>query len=239
MKLKFKKKNKKINQKTMLKNSNRKTSLNFYKLFKKIFDFLFSLLFLIISLPLFILISLFIKLSSRGPIFYLQERIGKNNIPFRCIKFRTMHPEAKDILENLLIKDDKLKKEFEETHKLKNDPRITIIGKFLRKTSLDELPQLINVLKKEMSIVGPRPLPKNIENKIKKSIKIKRRKILPGITGMSQINYTGKNRRLSEKVKLDIKFIDNYSLNNYFKILIKTPIIVFIRFFRNKSSIIK
>ena len=95
-----------MNQKIMKKNSNQKSLFNFYKLFKKLFDLSFSLLFLIISLPFFIIISLFIKLSSRGPIFFFQERIGKNNIPFRCIKFRTMYPEAKDILENLLMKDD-------------------------------------------------------------------------------------------------------------------------------------
>ena len=130
----------------MKKNSNKKSSFKFYKLFKKVLDLLFSLFFLIITLPFFIIIALFIKLSSRGPIFFLQERIGKNNIPFRCIKFRTMYPEAKDILENLLIKDDKLKG-IDETHKIKNDPRITTIGKLLRKTSLDELPQFINVLR--------------------------------------------------------------------------------------------
>ena len=90
-----------------------------------------------------------------------------------------------------------------------------------------------------MSIVGPRPLPKSIEKKIKKSIRLKRRKILPGITGMSQINYTGKNRKLTEKIKLDLQLIDNYTLYNYFKILLRTPIILIIRFFKNKSSIIK
>ena len=83
----------------MIKNSKRKKSLNFYKLFIQFLDFLFSIFFLIASLPFFLLISLLIKLSSRGPIFFLQERVGKNNIPFKCIKFRIMHPEAKDILQ--------------------------------------------------------------------------------------------------------------------------------------------
>ena len=87
----------------MIENLNINRSLYFYRLLKKFFDIFFSLFFLIFSLPLFLIISLFIKLSSRGPIFYLQERIGKNNIPFRCIKFRTMYPEAKDILENILM----------------------------------------------------------------------------------------------------------------------------------------
>ncbi len=183
----------------------------------RVFDILISILILTIFSPLIILVAFLILIIDGRPLIYRQLRVGYKGQKFFILKFRTM--------KNIIFKDESL--------------RLTTLGKILRKTSLDELPQLINVLKKEMSIVGPRPLPKNIENKIKKSIKIKRRKILPGITGMSQINYTGKNRRLSEKVKLDIKFIDNYSLNNYFKILIKTPIIVFIRFFRNKSSIIK
>ena len=136
---------------------------------------------------------------------------------FLIYKFRTMS--------NLIFKDEKL--------------RLNSFGKILRKTSLDELPQLINVLKKDMSIVGPRPLPENIEKKIKRSFKIKRRKILPGITGMSQIQYTGKKRKLIDKIKLDIEFIENYNAYNYFKILLKTPIVLIIRFFKNKSSIIK
>ena len=155
----------------MLKNSKDKRTLIIYIFCKNFLDFLFSMIILIACLPLFIIISLLIKLSSRGPIFFLQERIGKNNIPFKCIKFRTMHPEAKDILENLLINDEKLKMEFEQTHKIKNDPRITTIGKLLRKTSLDELPQFINVLKNEMSIIGPRPIVNKEKKKIWKKFK--------------------------------------------------------------------
>ena len=117
--------------------------------------------------------------------------------------------------------------------------RLTYFGKILRRSSLDELPQLINVLNKDMSIVGPRPLPEKIEKKIKSSSIIKRRKVLPGITGMSQINYTGKNRTLDEKIIYDMDFIDNYNLNNYFRILFMTPFVMISRFFKNKSSIIK
>ena len=90
-----------------------------------------------------------------------------------------------------------------------------------------------------MSIVGPRPLPVHIEEKIKRSIKIKRRKVLPGITGLSQINYTGKKSKLVEKIDLDIELVNNYNLNNYFKIMIKTPSILFIRLLKNKTSIIE
>ena len=94
----------------MIKNSRFKRSIKFYKLIKIIFDLLFSIIFLICGLPLFLIISFFIKLSSRVPILFSQERIGKNNIPFKCFKFRTMYPEANDILENLLMKDFELKR---------------------------------------------------------------------------------------------------------------------------------
>ena len=194
--------------------------LKFYISFKNLLDFLFSIFFLIASLPFFLVISILIKLSSRGPIFFLQERIGKNNIPFKCIKFRTMHPEAKDILENMLMKDEKLKIEFEETHKIKNDPRITTVGKLLRKTSLDELPQFINVLKNEMSIVGPRP----IVNKEKKKYGKNLNKVLsvrPGITGLWQVSGRN-NLTYKKRVKLDLNYIENYNLLMDMRILIRT-----------------
>ena len=193
---------------------------NFYKSSKNLLDFLFSIFFLIASLPLFLVISLLIKLSSRGPIFFLQERVGKNNIPFKCIKFRTMHPEAKDILENLLMKDEKLKIEFEQTHKIKNDPRITTIGKLLRKTSLDELPQFINVLRNEMSIVGPRPIVKAEKTKYGKNL-INLLSIKPGITGLWQVSGRN-NLTYKKRVMLDINYIKNYNLLMDIRILIRT-----------------
>ncbi len=204
----------------MIKNYSTNRSLNFYTLLKKIFDLLFSLLFLIFSLPLFLIISLLIKLSSRGPIFFLQERIGKNNIPFKCIKFRTMNPEANDILKNILMKDKNLKKEFEETHKLKNDPRITFIGKLLRKTSLDELPQFINVIKGEMSIVGPRPIVKDEKKKYGKNLK-KVLTIKPGITGLWQVSGRN-NLTYKKRVMLDLNYVRNHNLPMDINILIRT-----------------
>ena len=195
-------------------------NFNCYKLFKNLLDFLFSIFFLITSLPFFLVISLLIKLSSRGPIFFLQERIGKNNIPFKCIKFRTMHPEAKDILENLLMKDEKLKMEFEQTHKIKNDPRITTIGKLLRKTSLDELPQFINVLKNEMSIVGPRPIVNKEKNKYGKNLK-KVLSVKPGITGLWQVSGRN-NLTYKTRIKLDLNYVDNHNFLMDIRILIRT-----------------
>ena len=204
----------------MIGNYRKKRTLNFYKFIKKFFDLLFSLLFLIFTIPLFLIISFLIKLSSRGPIFFLQERIGKKNIPFKCIKFRTMYPEAKDILENLLSKDAQLKYEFEKTHKLKNDPRITPIGKLLRKTSLDELPQFINVLKGEMSIIGPRPIVKDeiikYEENFKKVLSIK-----PGITGLWQVSGRN-NLTYKRRVMLDLNYVENYNLIMDLRIFIRT-----------------
>ena len=191
-----------------------------YKIIKKLSDLIFSSLILIICIPLFFIIAILIKLSSRGPIFFLQERIGKNNVKFKCIKFRTMYPEAKDILENLLIKDKKLKLEFEENHKLKNDPRITTIGKFLRKTSLDELPQFINVLKDEMSIVGPRPIVKEEKKRYGKNLK-KFLSIKPGITGLWQVSGRN-NLSYKRRVQLDLNYIKNFNFLMDIRIIIRT-----------------
>ncbi len=203
-----------------MKTSQRKKTLKVYKLIKNLFDISFSLLILVALIPLFLIIILLIKLSSRGPIFFLQERIGKNNVPFNCIKFRTMYPEAKDILKNLLNKDEKIKKEFEETHKIKNDPRITTIGKLLRKTSLDELPQFFNVLRNEMSIVGPRPIVKAEKKKYGKNL-IKVLSIKPGITGLWQVSGRN-NLTYKKRVMLDINYVKNYNLLMDIRILIRT-----------------
>ncbi len=198
---------------------------NIYKTIKTSFDLIFALIVLILGLPFFILIALFIKLSSRGPIFFLQERVGKNNKSFKCIKFRTMHPEAKDLLENLISNNENLRKEFENNHKLKNDPRITRFGKFLRKTSLDEIPQFLNVLKMEMSIIGPRPIVKEeirkYENSFKKVISIK-----PGITGLWQVSGRN-NLSYKRRVELDCLYIDHMSLIMDLRITVRTLGVIF------------
>ena len=204
-----------------MKNARRKKiTFKGYKLIKKLFDIIFSAFVLVVFLPLFVIIALLIKLSSRGPIFFLQDRIGKNNIPFKCIKFRTMYPEAKDILQNLLKKDNKIKREFELTHKIKNDPRITTVGKFLRKTSLDELPQFINVLRNEMSVVGPRPIVKAEKKKYGKNFK-KVLSIKPGITGLWQVSGRN-NLTYKKRVILDLNYAKNYTFLMDMRILIRT-----------------
>jgi len=183
----------------------------------RFFDIIISISILIIFLPVLFIISMSILFLNGRPLLYKQVRVGLGGKKFKILKFRTM------------------KNDTELNEKL----RLTNFGKLLRKTSLDELPQFINVIKNDMSIVGPRPLPEIIEKKINRHVKIKRRKIAPGITGLSQINYTGKHRKLEEKIHLDILFINNYTLSNYFKIIIKTPIALFLRLLRNKTSIIK
>ena len=131
-----------------------------------------------------------------------------------------MHPEAKDILENLLMKDEKLKIEFEQTHKIKNDPRITTIGKLLRKTSLDELPQFINVLRGEMSIIGPRPIVKDEIIKYEENFK-KVSSIKPGITGLWQVSGRN-NLTYKRRIMLDLNYVENYNLIMDLRILIRT-----------------
>ena len=209
----------------MKQNIKRKFSRKSYLLFKSFLDFFIAFLFLFIGFPLFLIIILLVKFSSRGPIFYQQKRIGLHNKPFYCLKFRTMHPEAEDLLKNLLEKNKEIKLEYEKNHKIKNDPRITPIGKFLRKTSLDELPQLINVLRLEMSIVGPRPIVKaeikKYKNKFKKVISIK-----PGITGLWQVS--GRNNLSYEKrVFLDLLYVKDINLLLDIRIIIRTIGVIF------------
>ena len=150
---------------------------------KRLFDIVFSLSVLVFCAPLYLCLALTIAATSSGSIFYIQERVGKNHRRFGCIKFRTMIPNADRLLHEMMAESADIRQEFSENFKLKADPRITKIGKFLRTTNLDEFPQFINVLKGEMSIVGPRPLvPEEIErygSQIDRVLTIR-----PGITGL-------------------------------------------------------
>ncbi len=124
---------------------------------KRLFDVMFSLSVLILFCPVYVVLAVLIAISSPGPIFYVQERVGKDYKPFGCLKFRTMVQDADEILSDMMTTSPHLREEFEDNFKLKHDPRITGIGKFLRLTSLDEFPQFWKVLKGDMSVVGPRP----------------------------------------------------------------------------------
>lgn len=155
---------------------------------KRIFDIAFSLSAILVLSPLFVLIAMGIWCCSSGKVIYSQKRIGRGGILFRCYKFRTMYPDADMRLHEILENDPAKRKEWDETHKLKDDPRVTPIGIFLRKTSLDELPQFWNVLKGDLSVVGPRPV---TQQEIAKHFGESANKILslrPGITGLWQIS---------------------------------------------------
>ncbi len=206
-------------------NKNNISQILSYNTIKTSFDLIFASIFIVLSLPFFLFFALLIKFSSRGPIFFLQERIGKNNKTFKCIKFRTMHPEAEDMLENLIKNDEILMKEFKDIHKLKNDPRITKIGKFLRKTSLDEIPQFLNVLRMEMSVVGPRPIVKEEIDKYGDSIK-KVLTIRPGITGLWQISGRN-NLTYKRRVLLDCNYVKNKNFLIDIRIIIRTFGVIF------------
>jgi len=199
-----------------------------YRVLKRILDFTFSSLLLFFFIPLFLIIAIIIKIDSKGDVFYIQKRIGKKNKTFSCYKFRTMQPEAKYLLKEILIKNPSFKNEFQKTRKLMNDPRITNIGKFLRFSSLDELPQIINVFKGDMSFIGPRPIVKSeikkYGNDFEQVFSLK-----PGISGLWQVS--GRNKLSYEKrVELDIFYSENISFLLDIKIFIKTIIVLIFPF---------
>lgn len=176
---------------------------------KRTMDLLFTLTGGLLILPLLLLIALIIRLDSIGPALYIQPRLGRNGRTFYAYKFRSMHGDGEKRLQDVLASNPEMQLEYEIYHKLKDDPRITRFGKFLRKYSLDELPQLWNVLRGEMSLVGPRPyLEREIpEMQDKKPIILKS---LPGMTGMWQIS--GRNRTsFSERLEMDVQYVRNWS----------------------------
>lgn len=171
---------------------------------KRLFDILFSLTALVLFSPVYLLIALIIVLSSSGSIFYVQERVGKNYKRFGCIKFRTMVPNADEMLLEMLRTSPHLRQEFEANFKLKYDPRITWIGHLLRITSLDEFPQFWNVLMGDMSVVGPRPLV--VEELPRYGTHIDAiLTIRPGITGLWQVS--GRNDiPYPQRVRIDLYY---------------------------------
>jgi len=187
---------------------------------KRLFDIVFSLLVLILFSPVYLILASLIALSSEGPIFYVQERIGQNYKPFNCIKFRTMVSNADEVLMQMMETSPQLRQEFESSFKLKKDPRITKIGQFLRITSLDEFPQFWNVLKGDMSVVGPRPLvaeelPKYGDH-IEQVLTIR-----PGITGLWQVS--GRNDiPYPRRVQIDLHYVKSRTLWLDLWIILKT-----------------
>jgi lipopolysaccharide/colanic/teichoic acid biosynthesis glycosyltransferase len=187
---------------------------------KRLFDVLFSLAVLILFLPVYLLLAMLIAISSPGPIFYVQERVGKNYKPFGCIKFRTMVENADEVLVDIMATSPHLRAEFEDNFKLKQDPRITWIGKFLRLTSLDEFPQFWNVLRGDMSVVGPRPLvPEELPKYGRHMDKILT--IRPGITGLWQVS--GRNDiPYNQRVQIDVYYVNFRNLWLDLWLIVKT-----------------
>ncbi|MBT8490933.1 MAG: exopolysaccharide biosynthesis polyprenyl glycosylphosphotransferase [Deltaproteobacteria bacterium] len=202
---------------------------------KRIFDIIGSLVGLVIFSPLFLIIPILIKLSSKGPVFFRQERLGLFGKKFTFLKFRSMRVDNDDDIHREYIKQlitaDNGRTSGSEAakpngvYKIQSDPRVTFIGKFLRKTSLDELPQFINVLKGEMSLVGPRPpIPYECDEyklwHMRRVIEVK-----PGITGLWQVEGRS-STNFDEMVRLDLKYIREWSLWLDIELLLKTPWVV-------------
>ena len=183
---------------------------------KRAFDFCFALAALIGTLPILLITSIAIKISSRGPVFYSSERIGIDGNPFAMLKFRTMIADADKRLESLLTANESDGFLF----KIRNDPRVTPVGRLLRRFSIDELPQFINVLRREMSVVGPRPpLRREVEGY---DCEVLRRMLVkPGITGLWQVSGRS-DLSWNEAVRLDLSYVDNWSMIGDILIIAKT-----------------
>lgn len=195
------------------KNSNRIV----YNFVKRFFDIILSLIGIVVLSPVFFVIALVIRLDSKGKVVFGHERIGKNMKKIKVYKFRTMYENAAEIFENF---SEEQKREYYINFKLDNDPRITKVGGFLRRTSLDELPQLINILKGDMSIVGPRPI---VEKEIEKYGVYAKTvfSVVPGLTGYWQANGRS-DTTYDERVQMDMYYIKNRSIIMDIKIILKT-----------------
>jgi len=178
----------------------------FYHVCKRGLDISASVVLLILASPLLLVIALVVKMSSKGPVFFAHRRLGRNGKEFHCLKFRTMSVDA----EERMKQDPQLRRRFEEKFKLEDDPRITGCGAFLRRTSLDELPQFFHVLRGEMSLVGPRPIVRNELSKYSiyghKLLSVK-----PGLSGLWQVCGRS-DTSYPERVMMDMQYIDHRSL---------------------------
>jgi Undecaprenyl-phosphate galactose phosphotransferase WbaP len=191
---------------------------------KRIFDLVCTTILSIVVLPVFLLISLLILIDSRGKIFFYQERVGVNGSRFKVIKFRTMYKDAEARLQNLIAHDKKIKEEYELYHKLKNDPRVTKIGKVLRKFSLDELPQLWNIYRGDMSLIGPRAMMpwEQYQMNGHRTLILQ---VKPGLTGLWQV--TDRNdTTFEERMPINIYYIRNWSIFLDIHILARTVSVV-------------
>lgn len=192
-----------------------------YRFLKRFLDVVLSIIGLVILSPVLLIVSILIKLESNGAVFYAHKRLGKNREYINLYKFRSMHENSREIFETFT---EEQKKEYYKNFKLENDPRVTKIGDFIRKTSIDELPQLVNVIKGDMSLVGPRPI---VEEEVMKygEYADKFFSVIPGITGYWQANGRS-DTTYEERVQMDMYYIDNKSLMMDIKIVFSTVISV-------------
>ena len=187
---------------------------------KRTGDVVFSLAVLGLGSPVLLLLACLIKLSSPGPVFYVQRRVGRDYQRFGCIKFRTMRADADAVLARVLESDPSLRAEFERDFKLKRDPRITPVGRFLRRSSLDELPQFLNVLFGEMSVVGPRPI---VDQELGRygAYMDEVASVRPGLTGLWQVSGRN-NLSYKKRVKLDLAYARGRSFSLDLAIILRT-----------------
>jgi exopolysaccharide biosynthesis polyprenyl glycosylphosphotransferase len=191
---------------------------------KRAFDLLVSGLVLIVGLPIWAICALLVKLTSPGPLFYSQGRIGRHGEPFRMYKFRTMYVDADARLEALRAENEASGPIF----KMRNDPRVTAVGRWLRKFSIDEVPQVINVFTGEMSFVGPRP-PLPYETREYEDRHWRRLEVTPGMTGLWQVSGRS-SLTFEEMVRLDVFYIENWSVGLDVAIILRTvPAVLFAR----------
>ncbi len=187
---------------------------------KRSLDILLASIALVFLAPFMLPIAFLIKRHDGGPALFVQERIGLHGEVFRCYKFRSMVVDAQAQLQRLLDSDPAAREEWERDQKLKNDPRITRLGAFLRKTSLDELPQLLNILKGEMSIVGPRPIVRNEIAKYGADFTFYSG-VRPGLTGLWQVSGRS-NTTYDERVALDVRYVQEWTFLTDVKIIAQT-----------------
>ncbi len=195
---------------------------------KRAFDIVVSLLLAVVALPVMAIMALAIRFDSRGPGIFAQQRMGRAGRRFRCLKFRTMYIDAEERLKKLLESDAALREEWEQFHKLKRDPRVTRVGEFLRSTSLDELPQLLNVIAGQMSLVGPRPLPEYHFEKVDEPFASDYLDVTPGITGLWQVSGRA-DADLQRMVVLNSWYARNWSLWLDVTLLLRTVPVVLLR----------
>lgn len=194
---------------------------SFYEIIKRVIDVVCSFVGVLVLSPLFVVIAIIIKFTSKGPVFFSQKRVGRDGKEFKMYKFRSMVVNAEELKEKLAAQNEMSGPMF----KMKDDPRVTKVGKFIRKTSIDELPQLLNVLKGDMSLVGPRPsLPKEVAQF--EEWMYRRLEVKPGLTCYWQVS--GRNNiDFEDWMKLDIKYVDERSTWIDIKLIFKTVGVLF------------